>query len=251
MSFDEVGSTRLLSLLRSLLDEARHSQTAEVPPRSLIHGLAELVPGMFCTFSELDLPTRRALNYQDTAADLTEWDLDAYWRLSHQLPPCRHLTTTGRLDVTQISDFITSRQFRSRQIYTEVYQPLGVEHVLCLPMPTAPGRTRVYLFGRGPGLGFTDAERDMLTLLQPHLYQIYRRAAARRSPRIQLTRRQLDVVRCVALGMSTDEIAGRLAITTGTVRKHLENVYERLGVTSRTAAVTRIFGDSDQLAPSL
>ncbi|HEX6871231.1 MAG TPA: helix-turn-helix transcriptional regulator, partial [Micromonosporaceae bacterium] len=64
----------------------------------------------------------------------------------------------------------------------------------------------------------------------------------------RLTRRQLDVVRCAAQGMSNEEIAGRLFITPSTVRKHLENTYARLGVTSRTAAVTRVFGEADQLA---
>jgi DNA-binding CsgD family transcriptional regulator len=251
MTFEAGGSDRLLGRMCALLDEARHSETADVPPRSLIHGLAELVPGVFCSFSELDLPTQRALNHQESVEDDTNWDIDVYWRLHHEHPPCRHLTTTGRLDVTQISDFMTSRQFRSKQIYAEMFQPIGVEHVMCLPLPTAPGRTRVFLFGRGPGSGFTEAERSMLTLLQPHLYEIYRRAAALRSPRIQLTRRQLDVVRCVAMGMSTEEIAGRLVITIGTVRKHLENVYGRLGVTSRTAAVTRLFGEADLLEPSL
>jgi hypothetical protein len=33
----------------------------------------------------------------------------------------------------------------------------------------------------------------------------------------------------------------RLGISEGTVRKHLENIYGRLGVSSRTAAVTRAF----------
>jgi DNA-binding CsgD family transcriptional regulator len=52
-----------------------------------------------------------------------------------------------------------------------------------------------------------------------------------------LTRRQAEVLRLVALGRSTDEVATGLGISGATVRKHLEHVYDRLGVTSRAAAV--------------
>jgi len=39
----------------------------------------------------------------------------------------------------------------------------------------------------------------------------------------------------------TTEIADQLGVAEGTVRIHLGNVYERLHVSSRTAAVTRAF----------
>jgi len=46
------------------------------------------------------------------------------------------------------------RLFRQTQIYAELFQPAGVEHLMSVPLPTAPGRTRVYLFGREAGSGF-------------------------------------------------------------------------------------------------
>lgn len=52
-----------------------------------------------------------------------------------------------------------------------------------------------------------------------------------------LTRRQAEVLRLVALGSSTEQVAAALGISPATVRKHLEHVYDRLGVTSRTGAV--------------
>ena len=47
----------------------------------------------------------------------------------------------------------------------------------------------------------------------------------------------------VAAGHTNTEIARRLGVTEGTVRTHLQNIYERLQVSSRTAAVTRAFPD--------
>ena len=56
-----------------------------------------------------------------------------------------------------------------------------------------------------------------------------------------LTARQADVLRLIALGRPSAAIGTDLGISPGTVRKHLENIYGRLGVSSRTAAVTRAF----------
>jgi hypothetical protein len=39
------------------------------------------------------------------------------------------------------------------------------------------------------------------------------------------------------------QIARQLGISEGTVRTHLETIYDKLGVSSRTAAVTRAFPD--------
>jgi DNA-binding CsgD family transcriptional regulator len=47
----------------------------------------------------------------------------------------------------------------------------------------------------------------------------------------------------VSAGHTNAQIARRLGISEGTVRTHLENIYGRLGVSSRTAAVTRAFAD--------
>jgi DNA-binding CsgD family transcriptional regulator len=55
-----------------------------------------------------------------------------------------------------------------------------------------------------------------------------------------LTPREREVMRCVAEGLSTDEISRRLWIQPGTARKHLEHVYEKLGVRSRTAALAKL-----------
>lgn len=54
-----------------------------------------------------------------------------------------------------------------------------------------------------------------------------------------LTEREREVLELVALGRSNQEIAWCLVITEGTVKKHLEHIYTRLGVHSRTAAVAR------------
>ena len=56
-----------------------------------------------------------------------------------------------------------------------------------------------------------------------------------------LTARHWDLLRLVAAVYTNAQIGRRLGLSEGTVRKHLENIYGRLHVSSRTEAVTRAF----------
>jgi DNA-binding CsgD family transcriptional regulator len=62
----------------------------------------------------------------------------------------------------------------------------------------------------------------------------------RPSSESMLTARERDVMRCVEDGLSNAEIARELWIQPTTVRKHLENIFAKLGVRSRTAALSKL-----------
>jgi LuxR family maltose regulon positive regulatory protein len=54
-----------------------------------------------------------------------------------------------------------------------------------------------------------------------------------------LSKRELEVLRLIGEGYSNREIAERLVVTLHTVKKHSSNIYDKLGVNSRTQAVAR------------
>ncbi|GAA3263339.1 response regulator transcription factor [Nonomuraea helvata] len=56
-----------------------------------------------------------------------------------------------------------------------------------------------------------------------------------------LSRRELEVLQLVAAGATNREAAARLFITEATVKSHLLNIYGKLGVGDRAAAVTEAF----------
>jgi DNA-binding NarL/FixJ family response regulator len=54
-----------------------------------------------------------------------------------------------------------------------------------------------------------------------------------------LTRRELDVLKLTARGLSNQKIAAQLGIGDRTVKQHLMNIYGKMGVNSRMEAVSR------------
>ncbi|HET8844286.1 MAG TPA: response regulator transcription factor [Ktedonobacteraceae bacterium] len=52
-----------------------------------------------------------------------------------------------------------------------------------------------------------------------------------------LSSRELEVLQCIAEGLSNREIAQHCVITEGTVKRHINNIYSKLGVKSRTQAL--------------
>jgi DNA-binding NarL/FixJ family response regulator len=54
----------------------------------------------------------------------------------------------------------------------------------------------------------------------------------------------------VAAGLTNRQIARHVGLSEHTVRKHIENIFERLQVTSRTAAVARAFPSGEWSAPA-
>jgi LuxR family transcriptional regulator, maltose regulon positive regulatory protein len=67
-------------------------------------------------------------------------------------------------------------------------------------------------------------------------------AVGRRGPQPliePLSDRELEVLALVAAGLSNREIAGRLFIAVGTVKRHMNNIYGKLHVRRRTEAVAR------------
>lgn len=60
---------------------------------------------------------------------------------------------------------------------------------------------------------------------------------ANRLTRVQLTSRELEVLKLIADGLANKEIGARLHIVESTVKLHVNTLFEKLGVASRTEAM--------------
>jgi NarL family two-component system response regulator LiaR len=56
---------------------------------------------------------------------------------------------------------------------------------------------------------------------------------------LNVSERELEVLQCLARGLSNEEIAGQLFISLNTVKTHLSNLYFKLDVKRRTQAVEK------------
>jgi NarL family two-component system response regulator YdfI len=77
------------------------------------------------------------------------------------------------------------------------------------------------------------------TLLSPEIMERVLNQAGEKSaePEAEVTERELEVLREVAEGKTSKQIAFQLGITERTVKAHLTNIYNKLGVDSRAAAI--------------
>lgn len=123
-------------------------------------------------------------------------------------------------------------------------QRIGPQYAIAAPL-VSDRRTQVSIVLNRRGLDFDERDRERLELLRPHLAFLYRHAChadAPQPPAISppgLTQRETEVMHWLACGKLDAEIAALLSISRRTVQKHLEHIYVKLGVETRTAAVMR------------
>jgi DNA-binding CsgD family transcriptional regulator len=244
-------SERMLRTLAGMVTEHRADPHPHGLPMSLLSDLKEQIPCDVISFEGFDSSREETWFLQAVPggpgpfADPFE---PVHWLHYWNCKPCSYPDRTGDLrTVLKIADFYSAREWHSTGMYTDLYRPKGYEHELMLTLPVRPSRgpgprrtLRLFLF-RGPGPDFTEADRALLTLLRPHLHQAYLDAERRRHPAPDLTPRHWQLLDLVAAGHTNAQIARRLGLAEGTIRTHLENIYSRLQVSSRTAAVSRAF----------
>ena len=239
--------------------------------------------------------------------------------------PLRRCRLQGDFGALKLSDFQTRGELHRTRFYEVVLRPFGHEHELEVDIPSPPSHWKTFCFDR-TARAFSERDRLVLDLLQPHLGRLWQAARTRRElaaalvgldqaeahesrgvillgardeveyaseparrlleafspdetliewlesgsrdplvhhrgdrrlivervgdallleetrPDLGLTARECEVLTCVASGQTNAEIARTLWLAPSTVGKHLEHIYGKLGVRTRTAAVARFHG---------
>lgn len=243
-------SERDLRALVHVAEAGMRDDPTDAMPWAALEALLALVPGDSLVFKELVVTDRQVPVFQTLADGDRRLELDGagdsrtndgFWQLRRTFLPCAYPDRTGDLtSITLWSDFYSARELRNAPMYAELYGPQGHRFSLLVSLPAPFGHTRRMQIWRDGGRDFDERDRLVLQLLRPHLHEIHLHARRRRAGVPRLTPRELDVLRLVAEGRSNADIAQRLFVSVGTVRKHIEHIFDRTGVRTRAKAVALV-----------
>jgi DNA-binding CsgD family transcriptional regulator len=321
-----------------------HEASAETGPdpfpAHVLESLRALVGCEWASYCELDRRHKEVLALVESPVPepIGGDDDDTFWRIVDEHPLCR-AQRRGRFDALKLSDFLSRRELHRTGVYADWFRPAGAEYELEVGIPSPLTHTKTFLFDDARR-DFSERDRALLNLLQPHFVHLHRAAEVRRvadsarailedgrdlgergllivdargaievgSPLARrlledyvapavltewvaaqraavragrvaaplsvdgssgtlvveldrrgaaevvlveertapaaLSTREHQVLALVADGLRNAEIAEALWVSPATVRKHLENIYEKLGVHTRTAAVAHLRGSA-------
>jgi DNA-binding CsgD family transcriptional regulator len=239
----EVLTERDLRALMAVVEEGRRDQPTDGLPWAVLAELAGVIRCDAVTFTEGDLIHHRSLFDQNFEEGQRWFDPPAepfsaeMWKNFTNFLPFRYGGCTGNQDgVVRWSDFYSLRELREQPLFAEFFRPFGCRHSIGLSLPTAPGRHRKISLWRDTGSDFTERDRLVLLLLQPHLYDVFLDARRRQQRIPKLSPREWEVLQLAGQGHGNADIARELFISVATVRKHLEHIYDRTGERTRAAA---------------
>lgn len=230
--------------------------------RAVVQALHDYIAAERTTLSVCDLATghRQVVGLPGMGLGAQEIACFDLYFLEHS-PPRQHGLDTG--DPTwHVADPLARRDLPRSSPYGDEEQRMGLKYAIDVPLFQSP-QTLVHLVLNRRVRDFDERDRERLNLLHPHLAFLYRHAhglapappeATAPAPGPDaglpepcsascLTRREGLVMRWLACGKTNAEIAALLSISPRTVQKHLEHVYVKLGVETRTAAVMRTRAD--------
>lgn len=249
-------------LMLTLIEESHSATSAQMLRQIVVYGLSVLFESISCAWTELkvdlfdkEIAKTTVAHSNDDSIDLQRL-LPVFNQYISQHPAISLIVETGHAPALSISELRTRTDFTSLELYQQFYSVCSVEDQLSVGYVEDEYVKGVSI--NRATWGFSDDERDALTQISRCIFPHYRllqqseQNAANRLPLIEvtvnaivrhhevlgLTQREAELLGEVANGKSNKQIAAICDISEGTVRKHLENTFRRLGVNNRVSAVT-------------
>jgi DNA-binding CsgD family transcriptional regulator len=235
--------------LLGMFDGCEATAADDIFYADVLSGLRELIPCDDITFQLMDVRAQRLRLlvvtddgvHREESVGMTDEFLQLFWQQFWEEDGCAGPLATGDYStLLHHAETSRTRAWANSPLGT-MYGALGIKDEILVPMTPLGGTDRRLLLFRTEGRpDFSEREKAMLALVRPHIAELHARRDRELRGEPNLTPRQWEVLRWVATGASNARIARTLGLSDATVRKHLENVFLRLGVQSRTEALARV-----------
>lgn len=171
--------------------------------------------------------------------------------VQHPLFPA--IIEQGCAEPLRTSDVVSLTRFMDTALHYEFYRPLAITHQLVVGIQVAHYGQVTCAVNRSHR-DFTATDQALLQLLVPHfqaavrlsqtMRELRQQAAPAAQPAAarQLTPREKEVLNHLMRGLPDKEISRVCHISPRTVQNHLQNIYAKLEVDNRTAALSRVLG---------
>src|SRR5262245_28675074 len=240
--------------LLGVFERCRPAAADDIFYADVLAGVRELIPCDDISFQLMDVSEQRlrvlcvtdeGVERSETVGRTDEF-LELFWQEFWEEDGCAGPLATG--DYTTLlhqAEQWGERSYADTPLGSQ-FAALGLKDEVLVPMAPLGGTDRRLLLFRDEGSPlFSEREKAMLALARPHVAELHARRDRELRGEPNLTPRQWEVLRRVATGASNTQIARDLGLSEAIVRKHLENVFLRLDVQSRTEAVARVLAFLD------
>ena len=191
---------------------------------------------------------------------LSQDDMDHVNRLiTRRHPYIPHFRSIHSNPVLSISEMMTTEEWRNSRVFNELYRPFGISHNTCVRFYQD---TMCHIFGINDTAPMHSEHREMLALSAQHLKRAFCIHSANRNDVVHapdegvrngrqhldhvlinrgFTQRECEVLQQLCKGSSNKQIAGDLGISSKTVGRHLENIFQKMECSNRHSAMQMIW----------
>jgi DNA-binding CsgD family transcriptional regulator len=241
----------LHDVLETLHTIGEASSSCEAFCRCGVQELPRLVSSELTTLSICNLETGHRSVVSSLPGAISRREIEVFDRYFYEHPLVREHGHNPHAVTRRINDLLAGDEFERTPLFNEYYRPIRIDHAMAVPIHVDSTLLVSFVFNRS-GRDFSDRDRACLELIRPHLGSFYRLSRAMDSarsasealksgaPELHLTAREREVVEWLGAGKTDRDIGEILGISPRTVHKHLQRIYEKLGVETRTAAVMRV-----------
>ena len=249
MTGNWVMTDRDIRALLGVFDRCQPAADDDIFYADVLTGLRELIPCDDITFQLMDVAEQRLRMLfvtddgvqREESVGMTDEFQQLFWQQFWEEDGCAGPLTTGDYSTLLHHAEISRTRAWANTPLSSLYGAMGIKDEALVPMTPLGGTDRrLLLFRTEDRPDFSEREKAMLALVRPHIAELHTRRDRELRGEPNLTPRQWEVLRRVATGASNTQIARTLGLSDATVRKHLENVFLRLGVQSRTGALARV-----------